>query len=136
MSATSPINNFLQFNSLGISPTEEVLISCNIAYLSTEWLTSVNPFLGATFITMVSLVSLAVTPTISSWLYEYRENTLQPTATKMLNITISCLSAKTICYAFGLNITFNQMIKVSTAFIVSVIVVQCTIKALNDKWSK
>jgi uncharacterized Tic20 family protein len=131
----SPIDYYLRIHSFTNQTTEQLLISCNIAYLSTEWLTSVNPFLGAAFVTIATIVSIAVAPTIATWMNKYRQNTLAPIATKALNFTISCLVTKTICFAFGFNITFRQITRVSTAFLVSMIILRWAIKKFSEHFN-
>jgi hypothetical protein len=112
--------------------TEDLLILSNLAFLSTEWLTPLSSLLGAAFISMTLLVSSVVAPLFANWLEDYRESTLVPEASKAMNIATSILLSKTICYAFGYNVTFKEIIQITASFLLSVVVLKYAIKKLNS----
>ena len=118
---------FLSKNGRLKVTSKDFLIGSNIAYLGTAWFTNVSPLAGAAFITLTFLVSHTVRPLISSWLDPYNDLSFIHATSKTINIVVSALTAKSICYAIGYQITFKQIAQVTAAFLVCVTILKYAI---------
>ena len=112
--------------------TEMMLLSSNLSYLSTCWLTTAPALHGALFIMTTSMVSFVVDPLIRHWLKSHQDlNSLNKTS-KLLNFAISSLAAKSICYLVGCPLTLFQTVQVAVAFFVSVVALKLLLRKTSQ----